>query len=43
MISFWVLFFIYSFPFIFSICMGKDRADTALENAYKEDEEEDDD
>ena len=42
-IAFWVLFFIYSFPFVFSICLGKDKADTTLENAYKEDEEEDED
>ena len=42
-VAFWFLFFIYSFPFIFSICMGKDKADQTLEDAYKEDEEEDDD
>lgn len=41
-ICFWVLFFVYSFPFMFSICMGKDRADATLEKA-KEDAEKDDD
>ena len=37
-ICFWVLFFVYSFPFMFSICLGKDRADATLEKA-KEDAE----
>jgi len=35
-IAFWVLFFIYSFPFIFTLCLGKTRADATLKNAEDE-------
>jgi hypothetical protein len=40
-IVFWVLFFIYSFPFIFTLCLGKSRADATLKKAFEESEEED--
>ena len=33
-IAFWVLFFIYSFPFIFTLCGGKAKAHTTLVEAY---------
>ena len=35
-IAFWVLFFVYSFPFMFSVCGGKDRAHATLEKAREE-------
>jgi len=35
-IAFWVLFFIYSFPFIFTLCLGKTRADATLKKAQNE-------
>jgi hypothetical protein len=43
-ICFWVLFFLYVFPFIWTIAMGKERADKTLEE-WKEKQEngEDDD
>lgn len=42
-IAFWVLFLLYAFPFIWTLVMGKDRADATLElwkeNQGKEEEE----
>ena len=29
-IGFWVLFFLFSFPFVLTCCLGKDRADRTL-------------
>lgn len=29
-IAFWVLFFLFTFPFLITICMGKERADRTL-------------
>lgn len=44
-IAFWVVFFLFAFPFIWLLCMGKDRADVQLVKAYEkgDDEDEDDD
>jgi lysylphosphatidylglycerol synthetase-like protein (DUF2156 family) len=41
-IAFWVLFFIYSFPFVFTLIMGKRRAHETLEKAHLKSLEEDD-
>ena len=41
-IAFWVLFFIYSFPFAITLCCGKRRAHETLEKAYQKSLEEDD-
>lgn len=40
-IFFWIVFFLYAFPFIWTLCLGKDRADATLKKAYEDDEEED--
>jgi len=34
-IAFWVLFFVYSFPFLFTLCLGKQRANNTLNKAYE--------
>ena len=39
-IGFWVCFFVFAFPFIFTCCMGKERADATLKKAAEEAEEE---
>lgn len=40
MIGFWVCFFVFAFPFIFTCCLGKERADATLKKAAEEAEEE---
>ena len=35
-IAFWVLFFIFSFPFLGTLCLGKDSADVTLLKNYVE-------
>lgn len=41
-IAFWVLFFIYSFPFVFTLCCGKAKAHMSLTKAYEAAQEEED-
>lgn len=41
-IFFWVTFFIYSFPFVFTLMCGKRRAHETLEKAYQKSLEEED-
>lgn len=38
-IAFWALFFLFAFPFVFTCCLGKDRADKTLAKACEKDDE----
>jgi hypothetical protein len=42
-IAFWVVFFLFAFPFIWLLCMGKDRADVQLVKAYEKGDKSDED
>ncbi len=39
-IAFWVVFFLFAFPFIWTLCKGKDSADATLKKAYEDAQEE---
>ena len=39
-IGFWVLFFLFTFPFLYTLCRGKATADAVLKKAYEDAEEE---
>ena len=41
-VAFWVMFFLFAFPFLFTLCMGKDKADATLKKAYEEAQEDED-
>ena len=41
-IGFWVLFFIFTFPFLCTLCLGKNRADLTLKRVYEDNAEESD-
>ena len=41
-IGFWVLFFIFAFPFLGTLCLGKANADATLQKAYEDAAEESD-
>ena len=41
-IAFWVLFFIYSFPFVFTLCCGKAKAHATLLKAHEDSLQEED-
>ena len=41
-IAFWVTFFLFVFPFMWTVCGGKANADAKLVKAYADEEEEDD-
>lgn len=41
-IFFWVTFFLFAFPFIWTLIMGKQRADETLQKHYEDQAEEDD-
>ena len=38
-IAFWVLFFLFAFPFVFTCCLGKDRADRTIAKATEKEDE----
>lgn len=40
-IGFWVVFFFFVFPFIWTLCLGKDRNQKKLVEAYENDEDDD--
>ena len=41
-IGFWVVFFFFVFPFIWTLCLGKDRAQNKLTAFYEKEDDDDD-